>query len=76
MTVNNMSTDIENQLIGLSCDNKLKQTFCETSLEIFWAHLCTRNYAELATKAISIILIFPTTYLCKKVFSSIVLWQI
>jgi len=34
MTVN-MSTDIENQLIELSCDNKLKQMFCETSLEIF-----------------------------------------
>jgi len=35
MTVN-MSTDIKNQLIELSCDNKLKQMFCEASLEIFW----------------------------------------
>ncbi|KAL4083728.1 hypothetical protein QTP88_029044 [Uroleucon formosanum] len=69
MTVN-MSTDIENQLIELSCDNKLKQMFCETSLEIFWAHLCTGNYAELATKAISILLIFPSTYLCEKAFST------
>jgi hypothetical protein len=32
--------------------------FCETSLEIFWAHLCTGNYAELVTKAILILLIF------------------
>ena len=51
MTVN-MSTDVENQLIELSCDKKLKQLFCETSLEIFWAHLCTGNRPELATKAI------------------------
>ena len=65
-----MSTDIENQLIELSCDNKLKQMFCETSLEIFWAHLCTGNHAELATKAISILLIFPTIYLCEKAFST------
>jgi len=69
MTVN-MFTDIENQLIELSCDNKLKQMFCETSLEIFWANLCTGNYAELATKAISILLIFPSTYLCEKAFST------
>ena len=48
----NMSIDIEIQLIELSCDNKLKQMFCETSLEIFWAHLCTGNRPELATKAI------------------------
>ena len=69
MTVN-MPTDSENQLIELPRENKLKQTFCETSLEIFWAHLCTENYAELATKAISILLIFPTTYLCEKAFST------
>ncbi|VVC31325.1 Hypothetical protein CINCED_3A000830 [Cinara cedri] len=49
MTVN-VSTDIENQLIVLSCDNKSKQMFCETLLEIFWAHLCTGNYAELKLK--------------------------
>ncbi|KAL4132431.1 hypothetical protein QTP88_009583 [Uroleucon formosanum] len=65
-----MSTDIENQLIELSCDNKLKQMFYETSLEIVWGRLCTGNYSELATKAILILLIFPTTYLYKKVFST------
>ena len=67
----NMSTDIENQLIELSCDNKLKQMFCETSLEIFWAHLSTGSYTELAAIAISILLIFPMTYLCEKGFSTI-----
>lgn len=34
MTVN-LSTDQENQLIELSCDNKFKQLFDETSLEVF-----------------------------------------
>lgn len=57
-----MSTDIENQLIELLCENKLKKMFCETSLEIFWAHVCMGNYAELATEVISILLTFPTTY--------------
>lgn len=41
--------------------------FRETSLEIFSAHLRTRNYTESATTAISILLIFPTTYLCERV---------
>ncbi|VVC24878.1 Ribonuclease H-like domain [Cinara cedri] len=72
MTVN-MSTDIGNQLIELSCDNKLKQMFNETSLEIFWGRLCTGNYSELATRAISILLIFQRLIYAKRRF---LLWQI
>lgn len=40
------STDKENWLIELSIDNKLKQMFTETSLEIFWIHLCTNNIMQ------------------------------
>lgn len=50
MTVR-ISTDIVNQLNELSCDNILQQIF----LELFWAHLCTSNYAELTDKAILIL---------------------
>lgn len=42
--------------------------FYETSLENLWGRLCMGNYSELATKANSILLIFPTTYLCEKAF--------
>lgn len=66
-----MSTDNENQSIEFSFDNKLKQMFCETKLEIFWAHSCTGNYAELtAAIAILILLIFSTTYLFEKGIST------
>lgn len=34
-----MSTDIENQLTELSCDNKLKQIFKKISVEVYWAYL-------------------------------------
>lgn len=44
--------------------------FNEIFLEILWARLCTGNYAELAAKAISILLIFPTTCLFEKRFST------
>lgn len=44
--------------------------FNETSLELFWTNLHTGQYTELAAKAISILLIFPTSYLCKKEFST------
>jgi len=36
--------------------------FSDTCLEIFWAHLCMGNYAELTAKTISIILIFTKTH--------------
>lgn len=42
--------------------------FNESSLELFWINLHTGQYAELAAKAKSILLIFPTKYLCEKGF--------
>lgn len=71
MMTEKTSTDEKNRLIEFSFDNKFKQTFNETSSGVFWAYLCTESYAELATKTISILLLFPIIYLCEKEISII-----
>lgn len=48
----------------------LNKCFSEIPLKQFWIHLCMGNFAELAVKAILILLIFPTTYLREKGFST------
>lgn len=45
-----MFTDIENQIIELTCDPKPTQMFIEHSLEMFCGLLCTGKYAKLAAK--------------------------
>lgn len=66
-----LNNDLEDQLIELSCDSGLKTIFHEMSLEMFWSNIHSKSdYKKLSTEAISSLLIFPTTYLCEKGFST------
>lgn len=66
-----LNSELEDQLLELSCDSGLKAVFHETSLEKFWSNLNSNSdYKKLSEKAVSSLLIFPTTYLCEKGFST------
>ncbi|XP_028673527.1 protein FAM200A-like [Erpetoichthys calabaricus] len=59
----------EANLIELSCDSTLKARFIENSLLSFWMYAYA-EYPELASRAISALLPFSSTYLCETGFSA------
>ena len=61
----------KDELIEISCDESLKQTFKRMDLTDFW--LARRNeYPLIADKAVKFLMVFATTYLCECGFSSLV----
>ena len=64
-------TSIEKkQLIELSCDTSLKQRFQNVSLVQFWLNLNSK-YNNLSNKALKVLLLFATSYLCLTGFSAL-----
>lgn len=61
----------ENQLIEISCDSALKRNFKERSLCSFWVNI-KKDYKEVSEEALKHLLLFSTTYLCEKAFSTLV----
>ena len=57
-------------LIELSCDTTLMSKHKDLPLSQFWISI-KNKYPELSGKAIKLLLIFSTTYLCEKSFSSL-----
>jgi hypothetical protein len=60
----------ENGMIEISMDSALKLQFKENCLVNFWLHVRT-DYPELSYKALKVLILFLTTYLCEKAFSSL-----
>ncbi|XP_042905119.1 protein FAM200A-like [Parasteatoda tepidariorum] len=64
-------TSIEKEkLIELSCDTTLKHKFQTVSLVQFWLNLHT-EYNTLSNKALKVLLLLATSYLCKTGFSAL-----
>nr|XP_039254320.1 SCAN domain-containing protein 3-like [Styela clava] len=68
----NLNTVEKESLIELSCDTTLMSKHKELSLSQFWISL-ENEYPELSDIAIKILLVFCTTYLCEKSFSTLTL---
>ena len=59
-------------LIQLCCDSTLQSRYKKESLSQFWISL-ENEYSCLTHKAIKLLLVFSTSYLCEKSFSSLTL---
>ncbi len=67
-TANELSIDMQEQLIELKSDSRLKELFSSCPLSSFWAALM-QEYPELFDIALKILLPFASTYLCEAGFS-------
>ncbi|XP_060876341.1 SCAN domain-containing protein 3-like [Metopolophium dirhodum] len=65
----NFNTLLETQIIELSCDKTYENKFKNETLVDFWCAVYN-EYPELSINAIKKLLLFPTTYLCEKGFST------
>ena len=61
----------EEKLIEISTDGALKLQFKEQSLQNVWAYL-QADFPELSKKAMKVLMLFVTTYLCERSFSALV----
>ena len=59
------------QLIELSCDDGMKETFHTLSVIEFWFDM-RDSYPELSIQALKLMVPFATSYLCESGFSSLV----
>lgn len=66
-----ISSSEENSLIELSCDQTLKSSFKVTSLIPFWIKV-RHEYPAIAGIALRHLMVFSTTYLCERAFSTFV----
>ncbi|XP_058617525.1 zinc finger BED domain-containing protein 5-like [Onychostoma macrolepis] len=67
-TANELSIDMQEQLIELKSDSRLKELFSSCPLSSFWA-ASMQEYPELCDVALKILLPFASTYLCEAGFS-------
>ncbi len=67
-TANELSIDMQEQLIELKSDSRLKELFSSCPISSFWAALM-QEYPELCDVALKILLPFASTYLCEAGFS-------
>ncbi|XP_060864342.1 protein FAM200A-like [Metopolophium dirhodum] len=65
----NFNTLLETQIIDHSCDKTYEHKFKNETLVDFWCAVYN-EYPELSINAIKKLLLFPTTYLCEKGFST------
>ena len=63
-----LSVNEKEQLLEISTDFQLQKSFKSLSLIGFWLSL--KEFPVLANKAITALLLFSSTYLCEKSFSS------
>lgn len=61
----------EDILTELSCDSVMKNVFREKNLVSFWME-ARSDYASLSKEAMNFLMIFTTTYLCERSFSTLV----
>lgn len=67
-----LTSKLQEQLIDLSSDSTLKTKHQTLTLPQFWSSLLV-EYPELACKALNSLMPFPSTYLCEKGFSHMVI---
>ena len=60
----------EEELTHILHDRTLKLKHCELSLDSFWISV-ENGYTSIAQKALKILLLYSTTYLCEQGFSAL-----
>jgi len=63
--------DIEEQFLDLVHDSAARTVFAEKSINAFWATM-HGSYPRVAVAALTLLVAFPSTYLCESAFSSMV----
>ena len=65
-----LSEELKDQLIQLSCDSLLESSFQNREIINFWISIAN-EYPELSEKAVEYLMPFSSTYLCEKSFSTL-----
>lgn len=65
-----LSCEEQEQLADISCSSALRDTFGTVPITDFWAETF-HAFPDIARKALSYLLPFPTTYLCEQTFSAL-----
>jgi len=71
LEITGLTTTQENQSIDISSNSSLRRIFKESSLFSFWLSL-RQDYPEISEAVIRPLILFSTTYLCEKGFSTYV----
>ena len=62
---------IQDEFLDMIHDSTAKTSFEDKSLENFWV-MTEKAYPKVAEKPLTLLTVFPSTYLCDSVFSSVV----
>ena len=62
---------IQDEFLDMIHDSTAKTSFEDKSLENFWV-MMEKAYPKVAEKPLTLLTVFPSTYLCDSVFSSVV----
>jgi len=66
-----LTSSEENRINEISMKSSFKIQFNQKSLENCWLHV-RKDYPDLSSKALKVLIPFLTTYLCNKSFSTLV----
>ena len=67
----NEEEGILEEFLDMIRDSTVKASFEDESLEKFWG-MMEKAYSKVAKKPLTLLTVFPSTYLCKSAFSSVV----
>jgi len=67
----NEGEGIQEEFLDMIHDSTVKASFEDESFEKFWV-MMEKAYPKVAEKPLTLLNLFPSTYLCESVFSSVV----
>ena len=71
ITMTIVSDDLQDEFFDLKNDSEARNFFLETTLAKFWCKM-SKTYKNLSKFALSILVPFPSPYLCESGFSTLV----
>jgi len=67
----NEDEGIQEEFLGMIHDSTVKASIEDESLEKLWG-MMEKGYPKVAEKPLTLLTVFPSTYLCESAFSSVV----
>ena len=68
--VDDVSEELQMELLDLQCDTVLKQKYTDVGVSYFYKFLLREKFPKLFNAAARIMAMFGSTYICEQFFSS------